>query len=84
MRIKTKLVKEGNSWVIRLPKNVLALSGLRGGEAVNLEVSAGRITIRSQRQPALDDEVEAARLAAKQAWNEAFEETWLALVGTQE
>jgi len=47
--ITTKLVKDGNSLAIRLPKTVLALSGLR--EDVHMEVSKGRIVLRSASAP---------------------------------
>ena len=42
--ITTKLVKDGNSVAIRLPKPILALSGLR--DSVQMEVKNGQITLR--------------------------------------
>ncbi len=50
MTIATKLVKDGNSTAVRLPKTLLALSGLSGD--VELEAKEGQIIItQSQRQP---------------------------------
>jgi antitoxin component of MazEF toxin-antitoxin module len=42
--ITTKLVKDGNSMAVRLPKTLLTMSGLRG--SVQLEVKAGQIIIK--------------------------------------
>lgn len=47
--ITTKLVKDGNSVAVRLPKTVLAMSGLK--EDVQMEVKHGQITIRSAHKP---------------------------------
>jgi antitoxin component of MazEF toxin-antitoxin module len=47
--ISTKLIRDGNSMAIRLPKTVLALSGLR--ENVQMEVGQGQIVLRSARAP---------------------------------
>ena len=42
--ITTKLIKDGNSVAVRLPKTVLAMSGLHG--EVQLEVEKGQVTLR--------------------------------------
>ncbi len=47
--IITKLVRDGNSVAVRLPKTVLAMSGLR--DDVQMEVRKGKITLRSARKP---------------------------------
>ena len=47
--ITTKLVRDGNSVAIRLPKTVLAMSGLR--DDVRMEVKHGQITLSSARTP---------------------------------
>ena len=47
--ITTKLVRDGNSVAVRLPKTVLAMSGLR--DEVKMEVKHGQITLRSARTP---------------------------------
>lgn len=47
--ITTKLVRDGNSVAVRLPKTVLEMSGLR--EEVQMEVKHGQITIRSAHKP---------------------------------
>lgn len=47
--ITTKLVRDGNSVAVRLPKTVLAMSGLR--EDVQMEVKHGQITLRSAHKP---------------------------------
>jgi antitoxin component of MazEF toxin-antitoxin module len=43
--ITTKLVKDGNSVAVRIPKTVLAMSGL--GDEVKMEVSHGQIILTS-------------------------------------
>lgn len=48
--ITTKLIKDGNSTAVRLPKTLLAMSGLQG--FVQLEAKRGQIIIKRQkRQP---------------------------------
>jgi antitoxin component of MazEF toxin-antitoxin module len=47
--IITKLVKDGNSMAVRLPKQLLAMSQLR--DAVRLELTGGKITISPVKQP---------------------------------
>lgn len=47
--ISTKLVKDGNSVAVRLPKSVLALSGLR--EHILMEVKHGQVILRSSPVP---------------------------------
>lgn len=42
--ITTKLVKDGNSTAVRLPKSLLKMSGL--GHTVELEAKKGRIIVR--------------------------------------
>jgi len=43
--ITTKLIRDGNSVAVRLPKTVLAMSGLR--DDIQMEVRKGQITLRS-------------------------------------
>jgi len=47
--ITTKLIRDGNSVAVRLPKTVLIMSGLR--DDVQMEVRDGQITLRSTRKP---------------------------------
>jgi antitoxin component of MazEF toxin-antitoxin module len=47
--LTTKLVRDGNSMAIRLPKQVLIISGLN--EIVQLSVKHGQITIRAPHNP---------------------------------
>jgi len=47
--LTTKLVPDGNSMAVRLPKQVLTMSGLSG--VVQLSVKRGQITIRTPRNP---------------------------------
>ncbi len=47
--ITTKLVKDGNSVAVRLPKHLLALSGLHTD--VQMEVKKGMITLRAVSTP---------------------------------
>jgi antitoxin component of MazEF toxin-antitoxin module len=49
MTITTKLVKDGNSIAVRLPKTLLGLSGLKGN--VNLEAKKGQIIVSQAKQP---------------------------------
>jgi antitoxin component of MazEF toxin-antitoxin module len=47
--ITTRLVKDGNSMAVRLPKHLLLISGLHG--VVQLDVAKGQITVRAIREP---------------------------------
>jgi antitoxin component of MazEF toxin-antitoxin module len=47
--ITTKLVRDGNSAAVRLPKTVLIMSGL--GDDLLMDVKHGQITLRSARTP---------------------------------
>ena len=60
--IHTKLVKDGNSVAVRLPKPVLALSGLR--ENVQMEVKHGQIILRSAHAPRAGWKEQIAKVAA--------------------
>ena len=46
--ITTKLIRDGNSAAVRLPKTVLAMSGLR--DDIQMEVKRGQITLRSSQK----------------------------------
>lgn len=59
MAITTKLIKDGNSMAVRLPKALLELSGLQG--AIQLEATKGKIVIKP-----------AAR-AARAGWREQIQ-----------
>jgi antitoxin MazE len=43
--ITTKLIKDGNSVAVRLPKTALIMSGLR--DEIQMEIKQGQITLRS-------------------------------------
>ncbi len=45
--VTTKLIKDGNSIAVRLPKTLLAMSGLHG--SVQLESKKGQIIIKQQK-----------------------------------
>ena len=47
--ITTKLIRDGNSVAVRLPKTVLTMSGLR--DNIQMEVREGQITLRSANKP---------------------------------
>ena len=47
--IRTKLVKDGNSTAVRIPKALLEMSGLSG--IVEIEASKGSVTIRETKEP---------------------------------
>jgi antitoxin component of MazEF toxin-antitoxin module len=89
MALKTKVVPDGHSWAVRLPKAVLELSGIKPGSVVELQVKPGRIIIRAEprtrkQREARDDRYEQARQDMQAAWDEAFEELWLQTVGIDE
>lgn len=50
--ISTKLVKDGNSVAVRIPKTALAMSGLR--DEVNMEIREGQIILTSAKLPRSD------------------------------
>jgi antitoxin component of MazEF toxin-antitoxin module len=50
--ITTKLVKDGNSVAIRIPKTVLVMSGLKGN--VRMEVKRGQVIISPTLSPRSD------------------------------
>lgn len=47
--IRTKLVKDGNSTAVRIPKTLLEMSGLSG--VVEIEAKQGMVTIRETKNP---------------------------------
>ncbi len=61
--IATKLVKDGNSMAVRLPKAVLELSGLR--ENVRMEVKQGQIILRSAHNPRAGWKTQIAKVIAE-------------------
>ncbi len=81
---KNKLVRDGNSWAIRLPKALLQLSGIKPGSEVKLEVKRGRIVIYPASKIINKDEYERAKQEAKQVWGEAFEDVWFEIFGIDE
>lgn len=50
--ITTKLIRDGNSVAVRLPKTVLAMSGLR--DDIQMDVKYGQITLRSSQKNRAD------------------------------
>ncbi len=60
--ITTKLVKDGNSVAVRLPKHLLALSGLQG--VIQMEVKQGQIVLRTSRSPRSGWKEQIARVQA--------------------
>lgn len=83
MLTQTKLVRDGNSWAVRLPKILLKLSGLPAGGPVQLAVRPGRIVIYKN-GAAVSDRYSAAKSDARQVWQEAFEQVWLEIFGVDE
>lgn len=47
--IKSRLIKDGNSTAVRIPKDVLKMSGLSGD--VDLNVRKGRIIVSRRKHP---------------------------------
>ena len=80
MHIKSKLVKSGNSWCIRLPKDVIQLSGLTPGKAVDLEVRQGRLIIRKPGQANLHN-LDRAYEDVKAVWDQALKDVWYEAFG---
>ena len=62
--ITTKLIKDGNSIAVRLPKSLLQMSGL--GSIVELEARQGQITVRRGKRARHNWETKIA-IAAEQA-----------------
>ncbi len=89
MALKVKLVRDGHSWAVRLPKAVMELSGIQPDSPLELQVKPGRIIIKLQprtkkQKQAYNDRFEQAHQDMKLAWDEAFEEIWLQAVGIDE
>jgi antitoxin component of MazEF toxin-antitoxin module len=64
--MKTTIIKFGNSKGIRLPKAVLALSGLDNN--VELEVKPGEITIRAAKEESINIIAQASESAFAKDW----------------
>lgn len=60
--ITTKLVKDGNSMAVRLPKTILAMSGL--SDTVRLEAKRGQIVLRAAKQARSGWEKQIAQVVA--------------------
>jgi antitoxin component of MazEF toxin-antitoxin module len=84
MLLKTKLVQDGNSWALRLPKTVLKLSGLKPGGAVQLEVRPDRIVIYPGSKTINKDKYQRAAGDARQVLNKALDDAWLEIFGLDE
>ena len=84
MYLTTKLVKDGNSWALRLPKTVLSLAGFKPKQNLFIEVRRDRIIIWTKQKEAEADYIQKARKDAKKAWDQAFEDTWRRVVGEDE
>jgi len=84
MRVKTRVIKTGNSWGVRLPKAVFEACGIKPNTKLDLEVRPGRLIIRHPGLAADDDKVEQAYKDLKAVWDEALEDTWLEIFGPDE
>jgi antitoxin component of MazEF toxin-antitoxin module len=85
MKLQTKLSRNGNSWYVRLAAPILRASGLKPDSEIFLVVTPGRVTIYSTaaaKKLAGKDQFEASKQDARKAWNEAFEQVWLDIFGT--
>ncbi len=49
--LTTKLVKDGNSVAVRLPKTALILSGLQSSTVINMDIQHGKVTLRPAESP---------------------------------
>jgi len=81
------MVRDGNSWAIRLPKQALQDSGIEPGASLVLRTNPGRITIYSvvaARRADKKDKFEATKQDVQKIWNEAFEQVWLDIFGADE
>ncbi len=81
---KVRVVRDGNSWAVRLPKAVLQHSGIKPREAIQLDVKQGRIVIYPASKVIINDKYEVARKDAKKAWDKAFEDIWFEIFGIDE
>lgn len=82
MRLQTKLIRDGNSWGIRLPKAALALAGLKPGAKLDLEVRQGRLILRLTKRSAAT-KLDQAYQDVKAVWEEALEDAWLEIFGPE-
>lgn len=80
MSIRTKIVKSGNSWSIRLSKEALQLANLKPGQAIELEIRPGRLTLRHPHQ-AKKHKLDQAYVDAKTVWDQALKDIWDEIFG---
>ena len=84
MKLQTKLVRDGNGWVLRFPKNVQQLSGFEPGILLQLHVKQNRIIIYRGDHSLPQSPYRIAYEQAKTDWNEAFTEAWIEMFGIEE
>jgi antitoxin component of MazEF toxin-antitoxin module len=75
MRVQATVIKTGNSWGIRLPKTAVALSGLKTGEKLDLEVRPGRLILR-RNKPMDSHKLDQAYEDVKIVWDQALKDAW--------
>ena len=82
MKVPTTLVRNGNSWSIRLSKAILQASSIKPGEELIIKSAPGRVIIySSQLTEAQQDKFKLAKQDARQAWDEAFDQVWFEIFG---
>lgn len=87
MKHQTKVVRNGNSWSVRFPKQILEDSGLRPGSEVVLTAAPGRISIysvKAAKQASQKDKYNLAKNDVQKALDRAFEQAWLEAFGLEE
>lgn len=80
MRVQTKLARSGNSWSIRLSKEAIELSGLKPGQALDLEVRPGRLILRKPGLAA-GHKLDQAYNDVKPIWDQALKDIWFQVFG---
>lgn len=79
--MRTKFIKIGNSWCIRIPKNARQLARLGIEAELDLSVRPGRIVIRSK---AAEDRYDQAYRDLRAVWYQALDDVWLEIFGIDE
>lgn len=87
MRVQTKLVRDGNSWSVRLSKPLLKMSDIKPGAEVIIYASLGKIIVYSPevaKRANQKDKYEIAKEDVRNSLNEAFEQAWMEIFGAEE
>jgi antitoxin component of MazEF toxin-antitoxin module len=79
---KTKVVRDGNSWAVRLPKGIMEITGITGGQIVYIR--AGRDKLIISKSIVNVDSFKRGHYDSKKVWLQAFEDAWFEIFGIDE